>query len=66
MSVQTKNLKSNKIRGIKGLAEFLNVSISTAHKFKASGEIPYYQIGKIVFFDSEEVLKSLKKGGELC
>jgi hypothetical protein len=54
---------STRLKGIKALAEFLGVSVSTAHKYKSEGLIPYYQVGGIVFFDSDEVINSMKKGG---
>lgn len=50
------------IRGIHALAEFLNVSVTTAQKLKNSGRIPCIQIGRIVLFDGNKVLEALKGG----
>jgi excisionase family DNA binding protein len=54
--------EANKIRGIQALADLLGCSIPTAHKLKASGKIPYYQEGRLLLFDRNEVLNALKKG----
>lgn len=51
------------LKGLKGLADFLGVSIPSAYRYKASGQIPYFQIGGKIFFDKEAVLKAIKKGG---
>lgn len=44
------------IRGIKGLADVLDSSISTAMKIKKSGKIPYKQYGRVVLFREEDIL----------
>lgn len=50
-----------KIKGISGLAALLGCSLPTAQRIKQSGKIPFYQVGKIVFFDREEVLEAIRK-----
>lgn len=47
------------IKGIRGLAKYLQVSTTTAQKIKNSGAIPYRQIGKIIWFSIEEVRKAM-------
>lgn len=49
------------IRGIKGLAAFLNVSVPTAQKMKNDKIFPCIQRGRIIFFKSDEVLSGLSK-----
>jgi hypothetical protein len=50
------------IRSIRGLAILIGCSKSTAHRIKASGKVPYYQIGRKLLFDSVEVLNAIAKG----
>lgn len=47
------------IRGIKGLAAFLKVSIPTAQKMKNNGVFPCYQDGRVCVFKPNEVLKGM-------
>ena len=49
------------IKGITGLAKFLNISTPTAQKLKNSKKIPFRQYGRIVIFKSDEVLEAMKK-----
>ncbi len=49
------------IRGISGLAQFLNISIVTAQKLKNQGKIPYRQVGRVLVFVADEVLNAMKK-----
>ena len=49
------------IRGINGLAKFLNVSIPTAMKMKKSKMFPCTQYGRTLFFKPDEVLDGLSK-----
>ena len=48
------------IHGIRGLAQFLSISLATAQKLKDSGRFPIYNTGKKVFFQPTEVLEGLK------
>jgi len=47
------------IRGIKGLAAFLHVSIPTAQKLKNNRVFPCYQDGRICVFKEREVLTAM-------
>jgi len=49
------------IYGLKGLAKFLGVSITTAWHLKNTGKIPYYMAGKKLFFKRSEVLTATAK-----
>jgi hypothetical protein len=49
------------IRGLSGLAKFLNVSIPTAQKLKNKGVFPHYQWGRILVFKQNEVLEAMGK-----
>ena len=53
--------KTALIRGIKGLAAFLNVSVPTAQKMKNDKIFPCIQRGRTIFFKSDEVLSGLSK-----
>ncbi len=48
------------IRGINGLAEALNCSVAKAFQLKKSGNIRFFQDGKLVLFDYDQVLQDLK------
>jgi hypothetical protein len=49
------------IYGIGGLAKYLNVCYTKAHKMKKSGQVPFIQNGRVVIFEEHEILNSLKK-----
>jgi hypothetical protein len=49
------------IYGLKDLAAFLGVGITTAWSLKKSGKLPYYQTGKKVFFKKSEILATTSK-----
>jgi len=48
------------IRGIKGLAEYLHVSVPTAQKLKNNRVFPCYQDGRVCVFKSNEVLNGMQ------
>lgn len=48
------------IRGIHGLAKFLNISPSKAQEIKNSGKLPYSQNGRVLLFDPTKVLEALE------
>lgn len=60
---ETKDSKQEEplIRGIGGLAKFLNVSIPTAQKLKNQKLFPCSQWGRILIFKPEEVLAGMAK-----
>jgi Protein of unknown function (DUF3853) len=49
-----------KIKGIRGLADFLEVSLPTAQKLKNNKLFPFYESGNKVYFYSDEVDNGLK------
>jgi len=49
------------IYGLRELALFLGVGVTTAWHLKKSGKIPYYQTGKKLFFKESEVLAATSK-----
>jgi hypothetical protein len=49
------------IYGLRELAIFLGVGITTAWHLKKSGKIPFYQAGKKLFFKQSEVLAATSK-----
>jgi len=59
-----------KINGIRGLGEYLDVSVPTAQKLKNQKKFPFYESGNKVYFFSDEInaglkveAKEIKKGG---
>jgi len=40
---------------IEGLAEYLNCSVQTVHNLKKEGLIPFYRLGRKVYFKKSEV-----------
>jgi len=49
-----------KIKGIRELAEALNCSVAKAQQLKNSGTIRYFQDGKLVLFDINQVYEDLQ------
>lgn len=49
------------IKGIHQLAKFLNVSPARAQKLKNSGAFPYFQDGRTLLFDPDQVRNAMKK-----
>ena len=58
---EPKEEKGNRIDGIRGLSAFLQCSISKAQDLKNKGLIPFYHIGKKVYFFENEVTNALKR-----
>ncbi len=52
--------KGSRISGIRGLASFLGCSPCKAQDLKNKGLIPFYHIGKKVYFFENEVANALK------
>ena len=49
-----------KISGIRKLAEYLGCSASKAQELKNKGLVPFYTIGRRVFFDPNKIDKAIK------
>ena len=49
------------IKGITQLAKFLGISPARAQKLKNDGVLPYWQDGRLIFFDTNEVMKAMRK-----
>lgn len=49
-----------RINGIRGLSDYLPVSVPTAQKLKNSKKFPFYEAGNKVFFYSDEVDSGLR------
>lgn len=56
-----------KLCGIRNGAAYVGCAPSTFQKLKNLGKIPFYEVGKRVFFYSDEIDEALKckKGGQL-
>ena len=49
-----------KKRGVRGLAEILGCSTTTAHQWIKRGVIPHTRAGRILLFDEVEVLEAFR------
>ncbi|MCF8713199.1 helix-turn-helix domain-containing protein [Joostella atrarenae] len=49
----------------KEAAKFLGVSITTIISWKRKGKVPYYEIGRSVFYSKSELLKIARKNPHL-
>jgi len=49
------------IKGIHELAKFLRISSTRAQKLKNEGVFPYWQDGRILFFDPDKVRATISK-----
>jgi hypothetical protein len=49
------------IHGLQGLADFLGIGVTRAWQLKKSGQLPYYQTGKKLFFKESEILAATQK-----
>lgn len=58
-------VERKRIDGIRGLANHIRCSVSKAQNLKNKGKIPFHEVGKRVFFYSDEIDEALKskKGG---
>ena len=48
----------------KEAANFLGISVTSLISWKKQGKIPYYQIGKSIFFSKSELLKIARRNQE--
>ncbi|WP_298547651.1 helix-turn-helix domain-containing protein [uncultured Aquimarina sp.] len=55
-----KNIKNDRLTQ-KEAAQFLGISITSLISWKKQGKIPYYQIGRSIFYYKSELLKVAKK-----
>ena len=53
--------KGRKVYGIRGIAEYIGCSPAKAQNMKNAGLLPFYEVGRRVFFYTAEVDKALKK-----
>lgn len=53
--------KGQKVYGIRGIAEYIGCSPAKAQNMKNAGILPFYEVGRRVFFYTSEVDKALKK-----
>jgi excisionase family DNA binding protein len=54
------DVKSDLIQ-ISDVAKILNVSLSTVHSYKRQGILPFYRIGRRIYFKKDEVIEKVKK-----
>lgn len=50
---------STYIKGIHNLAKFLDISPARAQKLKNDGLLPYWQSGRLVYFDATKVREAM-------
>jgi len=48
--------------GVKELAKYVGVSKETIYRWIKSNKIPYFKVGKLHKFDSEQIDMAIKKG----
>lgn len=58
---QPQNEQPDELLNIKDAAKVLNVSVPTMFNYKRKGIIPFYRIGRRVFFKRPELINSLKR-----
>lgn len=51
--------KPKVIKGLRGLAEFIPCSLSKAQQLKHEGKVPFYQDGRLILFDPDQVRAAL-------
>lgn len=49
----------------KEAAKFLGVSITTIISWKKSGKVPYYSVGRSIFYSKQELLNIARKNPQL-
>ncbi|MFV0566215.1 MAG: helix-turn-helix domain-containing protein [Flavobacteriaceae bacterium] len=49
----------------KEAASFLGISVTSLISWKKEGKVPYYQIGRSIFFSKNELLKKARKNPSL-
>jgi excisionase family DNA binding protein len=47
----------------KELSKYLNVTLPTLNKWRSKGKIPFIQLGSLIRYDLEKVVKALEKNG---
>jgi hypothetical protein len=57
----TQKNEERTIRGINGLAIFLQSTPSTAQKIKNSGKIPFKQYGRVLIFKESDIMAYQKR-----
>lgn len=55
--------KGRKVYGIRGIAEYIGCSPAKAQNMKNAGLLPFYEVGRRVFFYTAEVDAALKREG---
>lgn len=57
--VNTKPDEQKVIKGLRGLAEFIPCSLSKAQQLKNEGKVPFYQDGRLILFNPDEIRAAL-------
>ena len=53
-------LSPSRFLNISQMADLLQISVPTLHKYKKAGKLPYFQAFRTVLFDAEKVLAALE------
>lgn len=64
ISESTVNSEEDKLTQ-KEAAKFLGISVTSLISWKKKGKVPYYQIGRSIFFSKSELLELARKNPEL-
>lgn len=54
-------LDHDKLIKISDVMKLLRVSKMTVHQWRKQGKLPYYRIGRLIFFKEHEVINSMKR-----
>ncbi|KAF0131928.1 MAG: hypothetical protein FD155_452 [Bacteroidetes bacterium] len=49
------NNPPRKVRSLRELAKYLDISLSKVQQLKNAGKIPFYQDGRVVIFDLDQI-----------
>lgn len=59
-------MEQNHVRGNKGLAEYLSVSVITAKRYRKKYNLPVYRMnGKSIYFKKTDINRLIEKRGNL-
>jgi excisionase family DNA binding protein len=54
-----------KLSTIDEVASSLNISVTTVRRWVSSGQIPSYKVGRVLRFNFDEVLQSLRQDAKM-
>lgn len=55
-----KDTPPRKVRSLRELAKYLKISVNKVQRLKNEGKIPFYQDGRVVIFDLDQVDQAVR------